>query len=36
MADVPEELLADAVKYSLAAFLVIVVLLVVLMATSAL
>lgn len=35
MADVPEELVADAVKYSLAAFLVIVLLLLLVMAISA-
>lgn len=36
MADVPEKLIADAVKYSLAAFLVIFALLLVVMAISAL
>ena len=36
MADVPEELIADVVKYSLAAFLVVVLLLLVLLAVSAL
>jgi hypothetical protein len=36
MPDVPEEMVADAVKYSLAAFLVVVLLLLFLMAVTAL